>query len=87
MVMVACKTRGIIQYLRRLAWNLLAVRAPEVVSLWLTHLGQMQKAILPGLVLNSGEGDISKYEFYTREFKAERGEETKVLLTSNYSLQ
>jgi hypothetical protein len=47
----------------------------------------MQKAILPGLVLNSGEGDISKYEFYTREFKAERGEETKVLLTSNYSLQ
>jgi hypothetical protein len=47
----------------------------------------MQKAILPGLVLNSGDEDIFKYEFYTREFKAKRKEETEVLLTSNYSLQ
>jgi hypothetical protein len=31
----------------------------------------MQTAILPGLVLNNGEGDISKYKFYTQEFKAE----------------
>jgi hypothetical protein len=46
----------------------------------------MQKAILLGQVLNSGEGDISKYKFYTGEFKPEREEETKVLLISNYSL-
>jgi hypothetical protein len=53
------------------------------VSVWLTHLRRIQKDILPGQVLNSGEGDISKYEFYTPEFKAERGEETKLLLISN----
>jgi hypothetical protein len=47
----------------------------------------MQKPILPGVVVTSEEGEISKYEFYIREFKAERGEEPKVLLTSNYSLQ
>jgi hypothetical protein len=47
----------------------------------------MQKAILPSLDLNTEEGDISKYEFYTREFNAEMGEETQVLLTFNYSLQ
>jgi hypothetical protein len=31
-LMAKCKTRDIIQYRRRLTWNLSAVRAPEVVS-------------------------------------------------------